>query len=506
VLARAARRQTNGLTGTMERLRETLIWLAMLAIGASVGLVLSVSLGRPWWEAALAAALVVLGMALQRLLMDGTRQRMRLASKLDDLSVGTGDLARQVSDIVRRVHGLEARPPVRPEVAEEAEPEPPAPPPALASDVAALSAVVTQLAETIAAQDQTIADLRERVEVLSRRRGADSIVRAPAALVTEVVPPPAVKPPDVAIAALAREAVLAGRLDLAAEPVVTLPQRKLRFHDLIVDLRNASGETIQAATYGPALAAHGGRLALDEAVVLRALQMLRRLNAKSREAGLMCPVALSSLTDAGLQASFQASLSEAADLIAGLVFVLPRESLEAIGPVEATTLGTLTGLGLRLCADARDGRHFDPKRFADLGVRYAKVEAAVLAGSVPLQGSDIHPADLPGYYARSGIDLIATGVESESRVVDILDTAANFGQGKVFGGPRPVKLDEARSEPGSTRPATTTPAAPAKPVEAARPVGEIRIERPAVAGVAQPAPTGRRGLAALARQVPAKGS
>ena len=43
--------------------------------------------------------------------------------------------------------------------------------------------------------------------------------------------------------------------------------------------------------------------------------------------------------------------------------------------------------------------------------------------------------------ARSGIDLIAERIESESTVVDLLDYDVRFGQGFLFSPPRPVRAE-----------------------------------------------------------------
>ncbi len=54
---------------------------------------------------------------------------------------------------------------------------------------------------------------------------------------------------------------------------------------------------------------------------------------------------------------------------------------------------------------------------------------------------DIHPADLADLLARSGIDLVAERIESESMVVDLLDYDVRFGQGFLFSPPRPVRAE-----------------------------------------------------------------
>ena len=68
------------------------------------------------------------------------------------------------------------------------------------------------------------------------------------------------------------------------------------------------------------------------------------------------------------------------------------------------------------------------------------VPARVLLNRAAAQ-SDIHPADLADLLARSGIDLIAERIESESMVLDLLDYDVRFGQGFLFSPPRPVRSE-----------------------------------------------------------------
>ncbi len=83
----------------------------------------------------------------------------------------------------------------------------------------------------------------------------------------------------------------------------------------------------------------------------------------------------------------------------------------------------------------------EPRDLFERGFRYIKVPAQLLLNRGGAGSSDIHPADLSDLLARSGIDLIAERIESESSVVDLLDYDVKYGQGFLFSHPRPVRAD-----------------------------------------------------------------
>ncbi|HCX66812.1 MAG TPA: diguanylate phosphodiesterase, partial [Rhodobiaceae bacterium] len=72
---------------------------------------------------------------------------------------------------------------------------------------------------------------------------------------------------------------------------------------------------------------------------------------------------------------------------------------------------------------------------------------------------DIHAADLKELLKRNGIQLIVDKIENEREVVDVLDYDVEFGQGYLFGEPRPVRESVLSEEPSSVPKAPEMPLA-----------------------------------------------
>jgi cyclic-di-GMP phosphodiesterase TipF (flagellum assembly factor) len=242
------------------------------------------------------------------------------------------------------------------------------------------------------------------------------------------------------MAATIRSAIDANRVDLYLQPMVTLPQRKIRYYEALSRLRSDKGDVVLATDFlGPA-DAHGLMSKIDNLVIFRCVQVIRRLLAKNREIGLFCNVSASTLTDGSVFPQLLEFLEENRTIAPSVVFEFPQSAITAAGPIELESLAGLAERGYRFSLDNVTDLRFEPRELLTRGFRFVKVRADVLLKRVAVP-SDIDPADLADLLGRFGIDLIAERVESEGMVVDLLDCGVRFGQGFVFSPPRPVRAE-----------------------------------------------------------------
>ena len=235
-----------------------------------------------------------------------------------------------------------------------------------------------------------------------------------------------------------REAVDANRIDLFLQPIVTLPQRKVRYYEAVARLRAGDGEQLMAADFLPFAEAGGLMPKIDNMMLFRCVQVVRRLLAKNRDIGLFCNISASTLIDSQTFTQF-AEFMEANKAIApALVFEFTQAALRSFGPIENESLAALAERGYRFSLDNVTDLRIEPRDIAERGFRFVKVQAPLLLNRSGIV-SDIHPQDFAGLLSRHGIELIAAKIESESAVVDLLDYDVKFGQGFLFSPPRPVR-------------------------------------------------------------------
>jgi cyclic-di-GMP phosphodiesterase TipF (flagellum assembly factor) len=425
----------------MVRIGAIFIAICMVLIAGSLGGVLFLAFKLPASMAGITALATLLVMVLYSTVSNRLRDRRIIGDQIADLSRGTGDLARQVAELNRRIGALENR---GDRMRGAADP--------MAAEISELGTLVKQLAETVAAHEgeiyrQMASDQGVPVTVTAAPPATEADAPAPA--VEDNASSPAT--PGVArrlmgltregIHALITSAVDANRIDLYLQPIVTLPQRKVRFYEAVSRLRTDDGDVIPAADFLEHAEAAGLMPKIDNLLLFRSVQVMRRLQLKNREVGLFCNVSPSTLSDAVQFQHFLEFMEANRALASNLIFEFGQNAVRNFGPIENEALAALAERGFRFSMDTLQDLRVEPRDLTERSFKFVKVPAKLMLNRNAVGNGDIHVADLADLLARSGIDLIAERIESESMVVDLLDYDVRFGQGFLFSPPRPVRAE-----------------------------------------------------------------
>jgi cyclic-di-GMP phosphodiesterase TipF (flagellum assembly factor) len=236
-------------------------------------------------------------------------------------------------------------------------------------------------------------------------------------------------------------AIEANRIDLYLQPVVSLPQRKVRFYEALARLRTEEGEVLSPADFLGLAEAGGLMPRIDNVMLFRCVQVLRRLATKNREVGVFCNISGSTLNDPQFFPQLSEFMQANRALAPSLVLEFSQSTVRAMGPIEHESLAALAELGFKFSLDRLADLRLEPRELAERGFRFVKAPALLLLNRTGTQAGDIHPADFSDLLGRFGIDLIADRIESEGMVVDLLDYDVRFGQGFLFSPPRPVRTE-----------------------------------------------------------------
>jgi cyclic-di-GMP phosphodiesterase TipF (flagellum assembly factor) len=457
------------------RLGAVFVAVCMVVIAASAGATVWLGFGFSGAEAIIVALAVLTALGLYNTVATRVGVRTAVGSQLGDLSRSNFELARQLTELTRRVGAAESR-------IEGAQARARAAMDPLSVEISELGTLVRQLAETVATYETRFGDIAKPA-ALELGPAPSTVAPAPVAAVEPIAPaapvaivttqaaaaviaaaiatpvaapapaiaamePKAEPAPNVAdtraadeeTLAVIRSAIDANRIDLYLQPIVTLPQRKVRYYEAMSRLRTEKGDVLLAADFVP-LAQRAGLMAkIDNLVVFRCVQVVRRLLLKNRDIGLFCNLSESTLTDGVVFQQLLEFLEANRAIAPSLVLELTQSALRSAGPIENESLSALADRGFRFSLDNLQDLRIEPRDLATRGFRYIKIAGNLLLNPKDTS-ADIHPADLSDLLGRFGIDLIAEKIESEAMVVDLLDYDVRFGQGFLFSPPRPVRAE-----------------------------------------------------------------
>jgi cyclic-di-GMP phosphodiesterase, flagellum assembly factor TipF len=468
--------------GQTMRLRAALTTLGILLIAGSVGVVLRVALGFSSTDATVAALAVLMGLALLNTMTARKRDRSEVGGKIADLARGTADLARQVAEINAHLVGVEA------EVANAREQahfvmEP------IVTELESLGSLLKRLGSAVSARESAPANAGAEPKLNTRAAG-ENVANEPRESGTSPTG-------DGRVNGMARQdradvircALAADRIRLCVEPIVTLPQRKVRYYEALLQLGTEQGEQLVAAEL--AACAEGAAPGLDDALLTRCIKLVRRLHAKNRDIGLFCTISRASLSDPRFFSELLERMQANRALTSSLVLEVSRATVRAMGPVEHERLAALADLGFGFSLHRLADLRVEPRELSERGFRFLKAPASMLlrwAGPA----TEIDPADFSDVLGRFGIDLIAEKIESENTVFDLLNFDVRFGQGPLFSPPRPVRDEVLQTSPEPPPDGTAVPLAaaeaPGAPMEIVLPPGP---ESPGSSNA--PSPPGRGG-------------
>jgi cyclic-di-GMP phosphodiesterase TipF (flagellum assembly factor) len=438
----------------MIRISTIFIAICMVLVAASLGLVLYSVAGLSGLESAIVALTALTFLILYNAVSMRLRDRTDVGGQIADLSRGTADLARQVAEFGRRLSAVEGKlASLNHAGADRMQ--------AVVGEINELGGLVKQLAVSVASHEDMFsanaaaAAAAAAAESEKQSRQEPSFAPEPPKLAAAAPPivvvnpdPPAAPRGEMQTFAAVKTAIEENRLDIYLQPMVTLPQRKVRFYEAVTRIRDEHDRVLAADDFLPFVEATGLIGRVDQAVMLRCVQVLRRLMVRNKDVGIFCNMAAATLRDPATFAPCLDFLEANRALAPSFVIEFKQAMFRNLGNAESEHLAALAQRGYRFSIDHVTDLRIEPRELADRGVRFIKVPAALLLDPKVSSTSDIHPSDLSDLLGRFGIDLIAERIEGERAVVDLLDFDVRFGQGFLFAPPRPLRPENAPAADG----------------------------------------------------------
>ncbi len=240
---------------------------------------------------------------------------------------------------------------------------------------------------------------------------------------------------------IVRQSIAAKKIDLYLQPIVTLPQRNVCHYEAFTRLRNVTGELLMPDNYIHVAEQAGIMPLIDNVMLFRSVQVVRRLAERGSGRGLFCNISAHSLLDPEFFPDFVAFIDENKALSDNLFFEFSQDLTQNCSAIEIESLNTLAKLGFRFSLDKVSDLNIDYQSLHDQGFRFIKIDSKILLDDIEKAGGRIHPADMRNYLERYGLQLIVEKIEDERSLAQLMDFNIELGQGFLFSEPRPVRQE-----------------------------------------------------------------
>lgn len=231
-----------------------------------------------------------------------------------------------------------------------------------------------------------------------------------------------------------RQALTEDRGQIYLEPIFALPHRRLAFSRVSYHIDLDEKQSLAPHNYHDLVQNAGLMGMVDNLTLVRVVQRIRRLRRGRNVTPLFCPISGDTLNERDLFNDFRGFLRNNAELSSHIVFGFRQYDFDRIDPRTEADLIELHRFGFRYAAQNVTNLDIFAADYGRRGIKFVEVPASLLLQAYPAIGQSNAVKKLldPG-----GLDLIATGIEDEENLLDMLDYNIDYGAGAVFGPPRP---------------------------------------------------------------------
>ena len=262
----------------------------------------------------------------------------------------------------------------------------------------------------------------------------------PAPIAAPVAAAPAPAPFNPRLLAIAA-AIENGAMDVFLSPIVALQTHQVSHYDVTVRLKGTNGSYIEGAEQELQLAGNDMLALFDTARLKRSAALAARLDAHNKPGSLLSPVNGPSLTNGEFLETF-AHAFEARDRISSqLVLTFTQADVEMFSASAWQALSNMHAFGFRFALAQIDHLAMDFAGLAKRGFAFMRLEARALVDGLPARDRFVGPDELCKMLAGAGMTLVADTIDDEAIRARVFGFGILYGQGRLFGGARQVKLD-----------------------------------------------------------------
>lgn len=238
-----------------------------------------------------------------------------------------------------------------------------------------------------------------------------------------------------AVLDVVREALQKDGVDIFLQPIVSLPQRKVRFYEVMSRVRAPDGSHLLPEQYMPIAAKAGLGAAIDDLLLFRSVRLVQETERRQHSIGFFVNVSSATLSDTRFMNEFADYLAENGSLGSKLTFEVAQRDVLS-GLLDTESARRLSRLGCRFSMNKVDSFNIDPAKLYKLDVRYVKLDSTVLMAIARRSNGRDNIMQFKKLVESQPIDIVVERIETEPQLIELLDLSIDYGQGALFGEPR----------------------------------------------------------------------
>jgi cyclic-di-GMP phosphodiesterase, flagellum assembly factor TipF len=241
-----------------------------------------------------------------------------------------------------------------------------------------------------------------------------------------------------------RDAIETSRIDLYVQPIVALPGRKPRYYDTLAHIRRDEDNVMLSGNF-LRVAEHEGLMPrIDNVMLVKCVQVLRRLGPDSRLQGVFCNLSAHSLLDRDFFPELVEFMEENSALGDSLTFQIDQRAIRDLTVNELANLKTLGKLGFCFSLDQVTNLDIEFAALRDHFFRFVKLDAGILLHGTDEVRAGIAAEEMTSYLDRFDLKLIVRDVADEASLERLMDYGVELAEGDLFAEPRPLSPDMLR--------------------------------------------------------------
>ncbi|MBL4725800.1 MAG: EAL domain-containing protein [Rhizobiaceae bacterium] len=235
-----------------------------------------------------------------------------------------------------------------------------------------------------------------------------------------------------------------GELQLYLQPVLTLPDREVTHYEAFARFDLGDGRVIKCSDFLVQAEQTGAIVELDRQILIKIIQLLRDLRRDGVEPGIFWNLSATSLDDEEFFNEILEILKANLVICPQILIEISQDRYQKLGLSKLRMLSSLRDLGVGLSIDNCDDLILLQRLIKSTAFSFIKIPITTLIG-YDGENHELNGVKIAHQANENRTRLIATHVEKEIHVMELIDQDILMVQGDLFSEPRPAKRRDANS-------------------------------------------------------------